>query len=346
MPLLHSQKTLRNEFLDGIRVPESRVFGFRTRLANIYAPAVEILLQPEFFIPPQEVTVSILNSTTKLHAQSVKRKILAWSRILKNREKVGGNLDIGNRYVYDARWINNNNLAHLVQHHLAILGYLRCCFDIHARDVIVVLDASSSKMVIDFFRLFGFEVIKTDRQVSGWIIDVAINQDEFWPLLRYVPCYLSDKQRAHCPEKLFVSRKDSRKIVNEAEVFSFLSQFGFEKVYLEDFPLESQIQFFRHARQIVAIHGAGLGHLAFRECTESELLLVELLSAGLVVDCYRKYLAVVGGKWVGCRGEVTKEVVKALGYQDVRKFKAAAFADFNVDIESLNMAIGFGEMMK
>lgn len=49
-----------------------------------------------------------------------------------------------------------------------------------------------------------------------------------------------------------------RHILNEDELFKILEPLGFEKIYLEDYPVSKKIELFNTAKIIVSPHGAGL----------------------------------------------------------------------------------------
>lgn len=68
------------------------------------------------------------------------------------------------------------------------------------------------------------------------------------------------------PCLLYISRNDSsnsRRLLNELDLWQPLSQLGFLKVQLSDLSLREQISIFANAKMIVSVHGAGLTNLAF-----------------------------------------------------------------------------------
>jgi capsular polysaccharide biosynthesis protein len=75
--------------------------------------------------------------------------------------------------------------------------------------------------------------------------------------------------RSHYPaatdvsDKIYVSRKkaNKRRVVNEAEVSSFLEKYGFQTFCLEDYPFARQMQIVANARYLVSNHGAGLTNI-------------------------------------------------------------------------------------
>lgn len=66
-------------------------------------------------------------------------------------------------------------------------------------------------------------------------------------------------------EQIYVSRAKARRrrVTNEAAVVAMLANYGFVEVKLEELGWQEQVAVFRHAKIIVAPHGAGLANLAF-----------------------------------------------------------------------------------
>ena len=66
-------------------------------------------------------------------------------------------------------------------------------------------------------------------------------------------------------ERIYVSRSDARyrKVINEDEVMTLLSAFGFRSVSLNQVSVYEQAQIFASAQVIVSPHGAGLANLVF-----------------------------------------------------------------------------------
>jgi hypothetical protein len=84
---------------------------------------------------------------------------------------------------------------------------------------------------------------------------------------------------------LYISRKDSvyRPVTNEEETSHALNELGFETVCLSDLPISEQASLFRHAKFIVAPHGAGLANLIF---ARGQANLIELLPEDYPNPCY------------------------------------------------------------
>jgi capsular polysaccharide biosynthesis protein len=87
------------------------------------------------------------------------------------------------------------------------------------------------------------------------------------------------------------SRAQRRRVTNEAELRAALERQGFTTVHLEDLTWAEQINAFRHAKVIVAPHGAGLANLAF--CAPGTRV-VELFHRAYVHGCFWRLAALRG----------------------------------------------------
>ncbi len=66
-------------------------------------------------------------------------------------------------------------------------------------------------------------------------------------------------------ERIYISRENARRrrVTNEGELWARLERHGFTKVRLEELPWAGQIAALRHAKTVVAPHGAGLANTVF-----------------------------------------------------------------------------------
>lgn len=91
-------------------------------------------------------------------------------------------------------------------------------------------------------------------------------------------------------ERLYISRDKAarRRVANETELWAALEARGFVRVFLEDLTWREQIHAFRHAKVIVAPHGAGLANVMF--CAEGTCV-VELFNRSYLNGCYWRIAA-------------------------------------------------------
>jgi len=94
-------------------------------------------------------------------------------------------------------------------------------------------------------------------------------------------------------ERLYLTRVGARRrrVANESELWRALEADGFQRIRLEDLTWAEQINAFRHAKVIVAPHGAGLANLAF--CRPGTRV-IELFSRAYVHGCFWRLAALQG----------------------------------------------------
>lgn len=91
------------------------------------------------------------------------------------------------------------------------------------------------------------------------------------------------KTSSTSPGRIFINRRGSRRPANSQGFKALLRRFGFEEHFLEDHSLPKQIELFRNAEAVVAMHGAGLTNLIF--CGAGTVV-VELMPQGKYQPCY------------------------------------------------------------
>jgi glycosyl transferase family 61 len=317
---------LVRESIGPIRVPASLLYCHPSRLANTYETSIDKVVQDEFVVPGQDVTVSIKKKKTLALPELVGVRTKIRAKIESVLRK--GAVNLGEALVYDARFTYNGNMAHLIQHHFTNLGLIRAKLGLGVEAVKVVLDGRPPKVAESVFQGLGYETYRTDLPISANVIEVAV--PEFFHLLPCVSALEVKHWVAHTPRRVFIARRDTRRLRNQSEIAAFMTSCGFETLYFEDYAPIEQWSIIRGATQVVAIHGAALGCLAFRAFSErtQPFFLTELFGPGFVVNVFRKYLAALGGSWVGCRGKVERQIVKDVDTPG--KEKVHAFDDFEL----------------
>jgi capsular polysaccharide biosynthesis protein len=116
--------------------------------------------------------------------------------------------------------------------------------------------------------------------------------------------------------KIFVGRPagSKRNLINQEELASVLEERGFESILMEDFSLADQINIFKNADEIVAVHGAALANLAF--CSPGTKVL-DLIHENYDQQCFLKLSRIIGLDYHRSRctgGPATKEHVRFHDY--------------------------------
>ncbi len=106
-------------------------------------------------------------------------------------------------------------------------------------------------------------------------------------------------------ERLYISRSkaENRRIINEEEVISLLSKFGFKSLTLESMSLREQAALLANAKVIVAPHGGGLTNTVF--CSPGTKV-IEIFSPYYVYPCYWLISNIVGLEYYYLLGEATE----------------------------------------
>lgn len=117
-------------------------------------------------------------------------------------------------------------------------------------------------------------------------------------------------------KKIFIGRKNARhrNILNLEEVRRFLEEKDFVYLEMENFNLKQQINIFRNADKIIALHGAALTHLCFAKPTAN---VIDLIHEDFNQLCFYKLAKVLGINYImlGCAGSNIKE--QSPGHQDL-----------------------------
>ena len=336
----------------GFHVPQSMMFGYPSRLMDTWVPSIECLSMTGFSVPASLTSLSVKAGESEMPCDH--RGIKGWrararAGIKKRFCRRIRTIELEEQVTYDARYVYQGNVAHIIQH---VLPHLLLAAEVmeeewgEAKPIAVVLPKNPLLIARQVYDCLKIPTVITDGAVRGQML--TIKADEFaglLPLVGRVPIKDFDETT---PRRVFISRRDSRTLVNEGEVTEFLASKGYEHFYFEDIPLGQQWSIMRNATDIVAIHGAALGALAFKgvqpgdcEATESWFRLTELFGAGFIVDCFRRYCGVLGGSWVGVRGRITPQIIRDIDFKG--KNMRHAFDPFMVDLGCLERALEYHE---
>ncbi|WP_226662490.1 glycosyltransferase family 61 protein [Microbulbifer aggregans] len=245
--------------------------------------------------------------------------------------------------VLDLRYRSPENWAHAITNHLPLALMVREQLVKINKPVTVVLPKTISGKLVELFQLFGFSVLRTDRPVQGLVARyeispwIALRGVRHEVIARHLPESLSigTPNKFDTPTRLYISRKDTRKLINEQRVWATLQARGYTRIFAEEHSLQEQIQYLCAAEDIVAVHGAALAPLIFRNpgIGHKPYRLLEIFSPAHVTTVYRILAQQTGGSWIGVRGDIWPELLgpKASFTSNLR--------DFHVSMESLDLAM-------
>jgi hypothetical protein len=311
-------------------VPESRVFTYPTRLADTYAPECLEIVKPPFSVslPPVRLDVERTRSSRlpTFPRYSVRRRGFM---------RVAPPLRLSGVTLLDLRHEVDVNISHLVTFAMPQAILARRHLDTPLK---VVLKARTSELSKKVVRAFGFDHLCTDRDIDGDFIVGSDGHDRayerLYPTLFDGQVDLSPPAQLY--ERIYISRRDRRKLVNEDEIHSLLARLGFQRLFFEDFPVAQQWAFARHARVIVALHGAALSSVLFARPGVS---LIEIFHPGFTVNFFRRLVHLVGGRWCGVTGKIPSSLVRRLERrQDSRAY---AFESTELHPDTLRRALSW-----
>lgn len=323
-------------------IAPSRLIGARSFLIDRAVPACEFIDLPAKTLPAARLELG-------------RRRMIVpgtppASRLARLRQKLRG-APVPLRPqgpFHDCRRISPQNWAHLLNDQLPLHLHVCAHFGEDPSRVSMLLPADMPDYGLRALALFGIPVLATDGPVEG---DALISRYGFstalkgpragWAAATYPRAVIARvlAQSAGHPERVFLSRRDTRKISNMAEIAPVLERHGFVTIFPESLSVEDQIRLFHEPRQMLAIHGAGLAPLLYRQPDSRLQHLIEILPCGHMSDNFRVVAQQVGLDWIGLRGRLKPEYVAPAQDFSQKIFKRFSLDDFEVDPVALETAL-------
>lgn len=248
-------------------------------------------------------------------------------------------VDLDGRYALDLRAERYANWSHQMNRYLLIASELRR----RARvPITIVLHAAMAGFVERLYRYFGFEVVRTDAPLISRSVGYELDRQNTMLALRpdlvrsFADFDFAPPSQGRVIERLFLARRGTRRLANEAELLPIIERFGYECVYAEDHSPADQIAMIRGAQAILNVHGAALAPLQFRP-PGRDFSLIEILPAGHVTDFFRIMCDQVGGRYLAVRGRARRAYLP--GIYAEQPFVDHSLDDFEVDPAALELAL-------
>ena len=332
-------------------IAASNMFCFPTGLMNVWSPSIERVLLPEEYTPKIQVEVRATSGTAKsVHFTSWKRKVYHTAiETLKGRKT----LDYSGKFIFDARFNTYKNISHILDNIATRILLARKVLREHFQqeiDIHVILDGRASKHSLpkEVYGLLGIPIISTDDDVSGEIVTVSHHQIFSVKPQLFNFDFPSYKKSSF--EKIFIPRRGNRRLINNDEVKSFLTERGFQTFYFEDIPVAEQWSIARNAKIVVAIHGAAVSNLIFNGSGLKEnadpgsgVKVIELMSPGWIHSGFRELVNAINGRWCSVRGQITPDVLKAVDFskRSPNSLESPFKDPFKVDCQTIQMALDY-----
>lgn len=351
--------------IESYDLPESLTFAHSTRTADSWQALPECIVQRAMRVGEASLRVSIVTGSTADLGDSRRQ-----TRNPVKRMKRTQTIDRHGDYFFDTRYEIDTNVGHYIVDTIPKMIVARNALSLReGREIELhaVLKEGSSSMSVEAFRAFGIPTLATEAKILGHLVKVVETRPETFmagrllhsdaPLMAgCLPRLYSDfraslvAEGVSTPDKIYISRRDSRTVENETEVVRMLEARGFRKYVFEsgELSLIDQWRVVAGASQIVAIHGAGLTPLilnarglAREPGDRSGLRIVELYGAGYFVDFNRRLAALVNAHWCGVRGRITPEIIRDLDDRGGGRIHQSS--SFRVDLEALELALDYSD---
>ncbi len=311
-----------------VPVAPSKMFTYPTRLAAAWEPSIMEINLPGYQLNRDDIKITVHQGSTEslgIQTPNILKKIY---------KNLAAPIQMDEEYIYDSRYETDGNIAHIIGCVAAkVLVAKQIC-----PKITVILRENPTNRALNAYKLLGLPVLCTNKNVQGQLVIASSHIDgDFEPLYRSLFGELAfEGYNKQTPERVFISRKGTRSLINENEVEQTLKEYGFWKVYFEDIPVSEQWSITKNAKAIVGLHGAALFSLVFNR---NAVKLVELFHPGYVVNGYRHYTNAIGGTWCGVTGQLPKNIITELDVkQNARSF---ALLPTKIDITSLRMALDY-----
>lgn len=223
----------------------------------------------------------------------------------------------------DTRPISLNNIAHLMCDIIPTAIYARNSL---GQKVTVITHTIVPEMV-DLASQFDVPVVVTSKAVVGQRVQIFVTRNlQLYEIERAFDCaattMLPPQYGAYCfpdspkGDRLFFARRGARALANADKIEPLLEELGYQKVFLEDYPIPQQLAIATNAKHVVAIHGAAMGFLVAARNLAS---IIEIFPK----HTHHEWFAAQFDESVEYHALVPEfdETIPALGYGEILKHK-------------------------
>jgi Glycosyltransferase 61 len=187
--------------------------------------------------------------------------------------------------VFDTRSWEPNNFAHLLLDIIPYSLYVRRAVG----PEVAILFGTLGRRFGELLDIFGLvpdferrrmqaDVVKIRGTRGLAVYDFDLRTTFDCPGICFVPNVYRDMDFSSSTkfEKVFLARRDARRLVNQAEVEEAVARFGYRTVFMEDYSLREQLSIGAQAKHVVAVHGAAMSFLIMGQRIDS---IIEFLPA-------------------------------------------------------------------
>ena len=339
-----------NTVVPGYTMEPTMMFAHPTYLNDPYVAKVEQIYIPEHTVPAIPVEIKVSQKETWAWRNGTwKQKIFKTMIDAGIKQTV---VDYSGYFVYDARFETDKNVGHIMENIFTPVLLAQKILSEHLNQAIkihVILTQKASHIAQEMYETAGIPVICTNDKVLANVVELTPSLELHGAQPDVVNIDIPNFNPS-TPERVFISRRGNRSLINNDEVTDFLERQGFVTYYFEDLSTSEKWSIARNAKVAVAVHGAGTGHFIFNRkglsnhaAPGSGLRLIEIFSPCYTVFAFRRYGSVLNGKWCAVRGQISPEVIRYLDFdKSPRNSEQSPIRDpFKIDLESLQMAIDY-----
>jgi capsular polysaccharide biosynthesis protein len=239
----------------------------------------------------------------------------------------------------DTRHCEPNNIAHLLLDIIPLCLLIRRALETDP----VFIFGSLGRPFRELLSVFQIDPICSNRRASGRRVEAFASRElaQYRAIIPECPFIellgssyegLLDDVPKTGSDKLFISRKGPRALINDHEVRKSLEAVGFRTAYFEEMSIREQISAVLSAKDVVCIHGAAMGYLALKR---SFTQIVELLPPNVYHNLFPIAVGRNAKRYVQLSPKFDDDV-QFSGWADILRHKQTPFA---VDVGQLRSAM-------
>lgn len=314
----------------------SRLITARSFLVDRVVPDCEEIILPGREVPGGIIPYGRVDCMARVPARK------GWRALLRRRS---GPVPLEGDLGMECRIVSPENWSHFLNIHAPLAFELMRRLDLPPRGMTLILPAQTPGFILKAADYLGLRTQCAGGPVVGpgvaygFSPNITVPDRRRWLAKAGVIDRLFAGPRPDLPRHLFLARRGTRSISNQAEIEAVLAPRGFVTLFPEDLSPADQLQLFNTAEAIVGIHGAGLAPLLYCHPDAPLRHLVEILPCGHMTDFYRLMAQQVGCRWTGVRGRLKPEYIRPAYELTAKIYRQHSMDNFEVDPVSLKRAL-------
>ena len=286
------------------------MIGPRSYFADRAVPFVEISATPARRFDGESLRIDGKNEVRSTQSFLGRRE-----QILRRfRSRKIPNVEEGVYYV-DLRIFGLGNWSHFLNMALPLSIFIKNYVSKLGGRTSVIINEKVMRPITELLDIFSMDYISTDYSVKAPLIDIKFSNGSLSGSVIHKRArdflapvsgdfdLLDGRIPLNKYNKVFLNRKaPSRFLINNEEVKKFLTEIGYQELFMDEYGADEQIAIIRQASSIVAIHGAALAPLIFRELRHGPFNFIEIAPPGLVDPFFREMVASLSCKYRMVRG--------------------------------------------